>query len=62
MKLGGVGRSTVFELWKSGELKSCCIGRRRFSTDNQIAEYVARLEGMTLTCGTDRSRITPTWG
>ncbi|HNM83666.1 MAG: hypothetical protein U0Q20_07870 [Mycobacterium sp.] len=45
MKLGGVGRSTVFELWKSGELKSCCIGRRRFSTDNQIAEYVARLEG-----------------
>lgn len=40
-----VGRSTVFGLWQSGELASCRIGRRRFSTDKQIAEYISRLEG-----------------
>ncbi|MCV7316312.1 hypothetical protein H7J77_12275 [Mycolicibacillus parakoreensis] len=43
-KLGGVGRSTVFELWGSGELASVTIGRRRFSTDTQIAAYVQSLE------------------
>ncbi|WP_204800566.1 hypothetical protein [Mycobacterium riyadhense] len=40
----GVGRSKVFELWKSGALKSVTIGRRRFSTDNQIAEFLSGLE------------------
>ncbi len=44
-KLGGVSRSLVFQLWKTGELASVRVGRRRFSTDRQIAEYVARLEG-----------------
>ena len=43
-KLGGICRSFVFSLWASGELSSIKIGRRRFSTDHQIAEYVARLE------------------
>ena len=40
----GVGRSKVFELWKSGELASITIGSRRFSTDRQIDDYLARLE------------------
>jgi hypothetical protein len=40
----GVGRSTVFELWRRGQLKSVTIGKRRFSTDNQIAEFVHGLE------------------
>lgn len=40
-----VGRSTVFGLWASGELPSVRIGKRRFSTDNQIADYISRLEG-----------------
>jgi hypothetical protein len=40
----GVGRSKVFELWKSGQLKSVTIGRRRFSTDHQIEEFLAGLE------------------
>jgi hypothetical protein len=44
LKLGGIGRSLVFELWSSGELGSVKVGRRRFSTDNQIADYVRRLE------------------
>lgn len=39
-----VGRSTVFELWRSGALKSVKIGRRRFSTNSQLADYIARLE------------------
>lgn len=40
-----VSRRTVFDLWKSGALPSVMIGRRRFSTDRQIDEYLARLEG-----------------
>ncbi len=40
-----VGRSKVFELWASGQLPSVRIGSRRFSTDRQIAEFIARLEG-----------------
>ena len=43
-KLGGISRSAVFRLWASGQLASVKIGRRRFSTDKQIAEYIARLE------------------
>jgi len=43
-KLGGICRSKVFQLWTSGELGSVRIGSRRFSTDAQIAGYIARLE------------------
>lgn len=44
LKLGGISRTTVFALWHSGELGSVKIGKRRFSTDGQIADYIARLE------------------
>lgn len=44
-KLGNVSRSTVFGLWASDQLASVKIGKRRFSTDKQIAEYISRLEG-----------------
>lgn len=44
-KLGDISRSTVFALWASGELGSVKIGKRRFSTDRQITEYIERLEG-----------------
>ena len=43
-KLGHVSRGTVFRLWRSGELASVKVRRRRFSTDSQIDAYVARLE------------------
>lgn len=43
-RLGGISRSLVFELWASGALPSVKIGRRRFSTDKQIADYIAGLE------------------
>lgn len=44
LKLGGISRTTVFQLWASGALASVQIGTRRFSTDQQIAEYIERLE------------------
>ncbi|HOB49723.1 MAG TPA: hypothetical protein PKK01_10485 [Mycobacterium sp.] len=44
-KLGGISRTMVFQLWKSGELASVKVGKRRFSTDRQITEYIRRLEG-----------------
>lgn len=44
-KLGGISRSLVFQLWRTGELSSVKVGGRRFSTDKQIAEYISRLEG-----------------
>ncbi|GFG98127.1 hypothetical protein [Mycobacterium timonense] len=40
----GVSRTVVFALWASGELSSVTIGRRRFSTDRQIDDYLSRLE------------------
>lgn len=46
-RLGGISRSTVFGLWASGELGSVKIGKRRFSTDKQIADYIQRLERQT---------------
>lgn len=45
LKLGGVSRTMVFQLWASGALPSVKIGRRRFSTDKQISDYIAELEG-----------------
>ncbi|MBE5408018.1 Uncharacterised protein [Mycobacteroides abscessus subsp. abscessus] len=46
LALGGVSRSTVRRLWRSKELASVTIGRRRFSTDDQLAEYIAKLEAV----------------
>lgn len=43
-RLGGISRSTVFGLWATGELGSVKIGKRRFSTDRQIDDYIDRLE------------------
>ena len=45
LKLGGISRTLVFRLWHTGELDSVQVGKRRSSTDRQIAEYIAKLEG-----------------
>lgn len=45
-KLGGISRTMVFQLWASGALASVRVGRRRFSTDKQIVDYISRLEGV----------------
>ncbi|CQD10791.1 hypothetical protein BN970_02147 [Mycolicibacterium conceptionense] len=44
-KLGGISRTMVFQLWASGTLASCRIGKRRFSSDQQIDAFIAKLEG-----------------
>ncbi|AHC23840.1 MULTISPECIES: hypothetical protein [Mycobacteriaceae] len=46
LKLGGISRSLVFQLWASGALASVKIGRRRFSTDAQINAYIGSLESV----------------
>lgn len=45
LRLGGISRSLVFQLWRTKELGSVKVGKRRFSTDKQISEYITRLEG-----------------
>lgn len=42
--LGGLGRTKVFELIKTGQLRSVQIGRRRFVVAESVADYVRRLE------------------
>lgn len=42
--LGGLGRSKVFELIKSGDLRSVKIGRRRFVVAESVTDFVGRLE------------------
>ncbi len=39
-----IGRSKVFELIESGELRSVKIGRRRLVPSSAITEYIERLE------------------
>ncbi|MGW4774964.1 helix-turn-helix domain-containing protein [Nocardia sp. NPDC004278] len=43
-KLIPIGRSKYYELIGSGELRSVKIGRRRFVTEQAIADYIARLD------------------
>uniref|UniRef100_E6PBZ9 Helix-turn-helix domain-containing protein n=1 Tax=mine drainage metagenome TaxID=410659 RepID=E6PBZ9_9ZZZZ len=40
----GVGHSTAKMLYKTGELRSFTVGRRRLVTCDAIAEYIARRE------------------
>jgi len=39
----GVGRSTVFELFSSQQLRSVKIGRRRLVPQSAVDEFIARL-------------------
>ncbi|MFT3660011.1 MAG: helix-turn-helix domain-containing protein [Gordonia sp. (in: high G+C Gram-positive bacteria)] len=39
----GVSRSTIYKEMNAGRLKSVKVGRRRFTTDAFIAEYVEKL-------------------
>ena len=47
-KLGGIGRTTMYELFERGELVRVNVGRRGFVTAKSLAAYVDRLsEGTT---------------
>ena len=39
-----VGRSTVYGLLSSGQLRSVKVGRRRLVSEQAIADYIASLE------------------
>lgn len=41
--LGGLGRTTLYALTASGEIRSVKIGRRRFWPSDAIAEFIDRL-------------------
>jgi predicted DNA-binding transcriptional regulator AlpA len=43
--LGGLGRTTLWQLAKDGELTQVKIGRRSFITVKSIEAYVNRLSG-----------------
>jgi excisionase family DNA binding protein len=45
--LGGIGRTTVYELIKRGELTQVHVGRRSFLTAKSLAAYVDRLSDTT---------------
>jgi excisionase family DNA binding protein len=42
-----VGRSMVFELVASGELRSVKVGRRRLVSEAAICEYIERIDQAT---------------
>ncbi|MCA9241420.1 MAG: helix-turn-helix domain-containing protein [Planctomycetales bacterium] len=44
-KLGGLGRTRVFELLRTGQLQSVKIGRRRLIPDSAIQRYIDGLKG-----------------
>ena len=43
----GVGRSTVFALMASGDLRSCKVGRRRLVPESAIVDFIESLEQAT---------------
>ncbi len=44
VKLGGIGRSNVYRLLSSGQLRSVKIGKRRLVPDSAIAAYLESLQ------------------
>lgn len=40
----GVGRSTVFALMASGQLRSCKVGRRRLIPEAAISDFIDSLD------------------
>lgn len=42
VQLGGIGRTTMFELIRTGQIRSVKIGRRRMIPQSQIDAYIAR--------------------
>ncbi|MBV7702854.1 helix-turn-helix domain-containing protein [Nocardia nova] len=43
-KLIPVGHSKYYELIGTGELRSVKVGRRRFVTEQAVADYISRLD------------------
>jgi excisionase family DNA binding protein len=48
-QLGGLGRTTIYELAKRGDIQLVKIGARSFVTDESLNQYVERLTPKTAT-------------
>lgn len=44
LKLGGIGRSTLYKMMADGEIAHVKIGRRSFIAQAELERYVASLE------------------
>lgn len=44
IKLGGIGRSSIYRLMDTGELRSVKVGRRRLIPDSSIQQYIEGLK------------------
>lgn len=53
--LGGIGHSTLYELFKANELTKVSIGRRAFVTGESLVAYVDRLSGADVEQNTVRT-------
>lgn len=51
-QLGGIGRTTAFELIRTGQLRSVKIGRRRMVPQSEIDAYIRRHLDLNATSGT----------
>lgn len=52
-KLGGIGRTTLYQLVAAGELPTIHIGRRMFIPSDAIADFIARRREGGESCGGD---------
>lgn len=43
-RLGGIGRTKLYEITSNGSLRSVKIGRRRFWPEDAVVDFVANLE------------------
>lgn len=43
-EVSGLSHGTVYKLFNSGQLKSVLVGKRRFITQKQLAEFLNDLE------------------
>ncbi len=44
--LGGMSRSTIYELFAKGEIKTVKVGRRTFVTADELQRFVDSLKGV----------------
>lgn len=47
VRLGGIGRTTIYDLIKRGEIAKVNIGRRGFITSESLDAYIDRLSNIS---------------
>ncbi len=49
-EMTGLSHGTVYKLFNQGQLKTVKVGKRRFITQNQLAEFLNDLEAASSGC------------